>query len=132
MDYYAMNQEVETIHNPFKAWLNARWIPFRYDRPDKKTRTTKGEPDFLITWMGRSLHIECKIPGGKLSPDQEARIAFIRRSGNPVEVCHSVEECKEVTRSILCEKRPIEHRNPRTGHLDAVGENCCKIGMQTK
>lgn len=127
-----MNQEVELIHNPFKAWLNARWIPFRYDRPDKKTRTTRGEPDFLITWMGRCLHIEAKIPPNKLSPAQEARIAFIRKSGNRVEVCHSVEECIEATKTILCDSDALAGRTgAATGHLDSVATHGCKVTSTT-
>ncbi len=117
------------VHQKFSAWLNARWIPFIHSRTDRRTSTQRGDPDFLIAWMGHCLFIEVKVDKNKLSPIQESRIAYIRKSGNRVEVCHSVEECIEATKTILCENVFI--RDPRA-RLDAVGGNCCKIGIQTK
>lgn len=84
--------EIRDIHGPFKAWLDKNRIPFHRNRPDKKTTAIKGDPDFLCTLANRCLYIECKVPGKKLSEDQEKRIAYLRQAGNAVRIVFSCEE----------------------------------------
>jgi hypothetical protein len=96
-------REIEDIHIPFLAWLNELAIPRVYHRPDRRSGIQVGWPDFTIAWMGRVVFIEAKTPDGRLSKVQENVHKFIRASGNRVEVCRSVEECKEAVRNILCE-----------------------------
>lgn len=93
--------EIKDIHQPFVAWLDKNAIPFHRNRPDKKTTAIKGDPDFLCTLANRCLYIECKVPGGKLSKDQEKRITYLRRAGNTVKIAHSVEECIQAVRTWL-------------------------------
>lgn len=85
--------EIRDIHEPFAAWLNKRGIPYHRNRPDKKTTATVGDPDFLITWNGRCLYIECKVPGKTLSPAQGKRVAYLRAAGNAVQVAYSLMMC---------------------------------------
>lgn len=93
--------EIRDIHNPFCAWLNERGIPFHRNRPDKKTTAIKGDPDFLLTWCNYCVYIECKVPGGKLSKDQEKRIAYLRKAGNPVKIAYSLQDCIEAAKNIF-------------------------------
>lgn len=108
-------REIDDIHMPFLAWLNELKIPRVYHRPDRKSGIQTGWPDFTVAWMGRVVFIEAKTPDGRLSKVQENVHAFIRASGNRVEVCRSLEECKEAVKNILCEntlsgeKRPCKH-----------------------
>jgi hypothetical protein len=95
-------REIEDIHIPFLAWLNELQIPRVYHRPDQRSGIQRGWPDFTVAWMGHVVFIEAKTPEGRLSKVQENVHAFIRASGNRVEVCRSVEECKEAVRNILC------------------------------
>lgn len=114
--------EIRDIHNPFRAWLDQRGIPFHRNRPDKKTTAIKGDPDFLLTWCSYCVYIECKVPGGKLSEDQEKRIAYLRKAGNKVIIAHSLQDCMEAAQSILCreqqEKASTEPHEPVSGHSD--------------
>lgn len=86
-------REIQDIHEPFIAWLNNAGIPFHRNRSDKKTTATTGDPDFLITWNGRCLYIECKVPGKTLSPAQEKRVKYLREAGNKVVIAYSLEMC---------------------------------------
>jgi hypothetical protein len=105
-------REIADIHLPFIAWLDQRGIPFHRNRPDKATTAVKGDPDFLLTWCNRCLYVECKIPGGKLSEDQEKRIAYLRSAGNRVVVAYSLEECVDAAHGILCEAGPRNDEAP--------------------
>lgn len=93
--------EIREIHNPFKAWLDERGIPFHRNRPDKKTTAIKGDPDFLLTWCNYCVYIECKVPGRKLSKDQGKRIAYLRKAGNKVVIAYSLEDCIEAAKDIF-------------------------------
>ncbi len=115
------------VHQKFIEWLDEREIPFIHSRTDKRTTTKRGEPDFYVFWMGRVIGVEIKVDKNKLSTHQEKRIAYLRKSGNRVEVCHSVEECIEATEAMLVESTLTQMR----AKVDAVGENCCKIGITT-
>lgn len=92
------------LHQALMAWLDKHRVPYRHDRTDKRTVTTVGEPDFLITYMSRCLYIECKVGKNKLSPEQEKRIAYLRGAGNKVVVAYSLEECIDACHNILCVK----------------------------
>src|SRR5262245_25826294 len=80
------------IHQGFSHWLKSEGIPFLHNRTDKKSHMTKGDPDYCLTLAQRCCFIEIKVPGNKLSPDQEQRIAYLRSKGNKVVVVYSLEE----------------------------------------
>lgn len=109
--------EIADIHKPFSAWLRKLEVPHVYHRPDTRSGIKTGWPDYTILWMGHVLCIECKWGKGKLSLDQEACVAFIRKSGNKVAVCYSLEQCIEAVKNILCEGNPetlLERRTEPT------------------
>src|ERR1051325_7409270 len=91
------------IHEQFIAWLRKLEIPYVHHRMDKKSGIRTGWPDFTILWCSRVMCIEIKTAKGRITLDQARVIAFIRRSGNRVEICRSCEECVEVVKNILCE-----------------------------
>lgn len=82
-------------HQAFSHWLDSEKIPYIHSRTDKRNHTTKGDPDYLVAQAGKCIFLELKVPGGKLSPGQVERIAYLRRAGNRVEVCYSLEACIE-------------------------------------
>lgn len=88
-------REIKDIHLPFRAYLDKESIPYHYNRPDKHSTAHKGDPDFLLTHCNRCLYLEAKTPVGKLSLDQEKRIAYLRAAGNKVLVVRSLEEAVE-------------------------------------
>lgn len=51
--------------------LNQRGIWHYCARMDRKTTAAKGTPDFLACVNGSPIAWECKIDGGRLSPEQE-------------------------------------------------------------
>ena len=67
-----------------------------YDPARRRFRTfhgLKGASDILgILAGGRFLAVECKMPGGKLSPDQTAFLDMIRERGGLAIVVHNVAE----------------------------------------
>lgn len=91
------------IHEAFIAWLRKLEIPYVYHRADKKSGIQSGWPDFTVLWCSHCVCIEVKTEKGRLSKDQKRVIAFIRKSGNRVEVCRSCEQCVEAVKNILCE-----------------------------
>lgn len=104
------------IQIPFARWCDVRGIPFHRNRPDKRTTAIKGDPDFLLTWCSYCVYIECKVPGRKLSKDQEKRIAYLRKAGNKVAICYSLQECVEAAKGILCQsgdKNDVARRSER-------------------
>lgn len=101
------------IHEAFIAWLRKLEIPYVYHRADKKSGIQSGWPDFTVLWCSHCVCIEVKTEKGRLSKDQKRVIAFIRKSGNRVEICRSCEQCVEAVKNILCENlQGFEFDNP--------------------
>src|SRR5438105_15073097 len=120
------------LHKEFIAWLNARRIPFLHSRTDRRTTTALGDPDFFVLWEGRVLGIECKIDKNKLSDAQEKRIAYLKQAGVRVEVARTLQDCIVAVTLHLCDKNSVQTpQNARTGHLDAVAQDGCKVSTQT-
>jgi hypothetical protein len=63
-------------HRIFSRWLylHRKELVARYDRMDKRTSGTVGWPDYTVCHHGRTLFLEFKVLGGRLSPEQEALI----------------------------------------------------------
>lgn len=108
--------EIADIHIPFARWCDERGIPYHRNRPDKRTTAIKGDPDFLLTWCSYCVYIECKVPGRKLSKDQEKRIAYLRKAGNKVAICYSVQDCIEAAQGVLCQSG---HKNDVAGRTES-------------
>jgi len=61
-------------------------------RTDKKPTIRRGHPDLTVMHLGRSVCIELKARGGRLSADQRECIADLERAGVPVLVSYSFAE----------------------------------------
>ena len=62
----------------------------------KWTGTVAGVPDLCVAMPGgRSAYLEVKVPGGRLSPEQEDVIARLQAMGVPVAVVRNVEEVRQ-------------------------------------
>jgi hypothetical protein len=115
------------IHDQFIAWLRKNEVPYSHHRMDSKSGIQKGWPDFTVLWMSRVVCIEVKTSKGRVSKDQERVIAFIRKSGNRVEICRSCEECVEAVKNILCESKldvggtPVQSELPKKAVLPGDG-----------
>lgn len=81
------------LHEQIAEYCRAHgWLAF-HSRMDKKTGRTLGEPDFVIWAESPKVYLlECKRPGGKLSPVQNQTIAWLAKLGWPVHVVTSFEE----------------------------------------
>ena len=115
-------REIEEIHIPFLAWLNELEIPRVYHRPDRKSGIQRGWPDFTIAYGGRVVFIEAKTDEGRLSVVQVSVHNFIRASGNRVEVCRSVEECKEAVRKHVLHDGLTEAFSPQLNAAPVLAE----------
>jgi hypothetical protein len=82
----------------FSRLMTQRRILFINPRSDLKSTIYPGHPDFTIFLPnGRSLFIEMKVPGGRLSPEQIGRIEALRAIGHQVEVAWSADEAWKLT-----------------------------------
>jgi hypothetical protein len=64
------------------------WIAF-HGSMAHRTKRTEGEPDFIILADKRILLVECKRPGGKLSPEQNAIKFWAEKLGHKIHVVYS-------------------------------------------
>lgn len=126
------------VHQAFSMWLNKHEIPHVHSRTDRKTSTAVGDPDYFVFWCSRVVAIEIKVGKGRLSLAQAKRIAYIRRSGNKVEICRSVEECIEAVKNILCEGKlgdeatPINQRPSFKEEFAAMKSEVAKVPANGK
>jgi hypothetical protein len=83
------------IHQDIIAHCNAQWPRWKFvhSRMDKPTRNQCGVPDFVIALPGaRTLYIEAKRPGEKISPAQRDWHAEMTTLGHTVHVVHTLQE----------------------------------------
>lgn len=85
-----MSAEIETLHRPFQQWLKSEGIPYVCARSDRESTIAAGHPDFTLLSQGRALLIEFKDKEGRLSKDQEDRIAELERAGCKVHVVRNL------------------------------------------
>lgn len=84
----------------FSAWMHQERILFVNPRMDKESTIQPGHPDFSVFLNGgRTIFIEMKVEGGKLSPEQTGRLAQLREAGYLAEVCWSADEAIKLVRS---------------------------------
>ena len=67
------------------------WISYKFVSPQQR-----GVPDRIFFREGKTVLIEFKRPGGRLSKLQELQINRLREAGIPVAVCYSVNEAMEI------------------------------------
>lgn len=95
----------EALHNDFISWLNRHELAYVHAAMKKRSTIQKGCPDFTVTagerYGYRSLYIEFKLPGKKLSPEQESYIAELQRKGCKVLICYDYETATRETAAFL-------------------------------
>lgn len=67
----AVEEEIP-LHHEIIKWCKDQFprVPYVHSRTDKRSRTKKGTPDFIIGYRGKTYWIECKDRDGKRSTDQ--------------------------------------------------------------
>jgi hypothetical protein len=84
----------------FANWLmlNNYYDGTAWHRTDKPTGGRRGIPDFIVpSWSG-ALYIEFKLPGAKLSEDQEKFRDCLESKGLKLYVCYSAGEAIALVR----------------------------------
>jgi hypothetical protein len=104
------------MHNQFWSFLRRHGFEdVEYSNPHRKTRARQGRPDFLICRDSHRLGIEFKLPGNKLSPEQETFFQMAERQGNLCLVCFSYREAINAV-TVFFSRSPPE--DPPGGPLD--------------
>lgn len=87
------------LHDEIIETCKARgWVIF-HARTDCRTTYPLGTPDFIIaTDDGRTLYVEAKARNGKLSPAQNAMLAWLRKNQQECYVVSSIEEFRQIER----------------------------------
>lgn len=84
-------EDESQLHEQIMDFCRARgWIYFHGSTAHRAMRTI-GEPDFtILADEGRTFFFECKSKAGKLSPQQQAVIAWAEKLGHRVHVVYSI------------------------------------------
>lgn len=87
------------LHKLIMNELSRRQIFYVHSRTDKKTSQNVGVPDFIFAVLGLPTAVEVKLPGRKLTADQEyVRNAMIQ-DGWRYYIVYSFEEFVDVLRT---------------------------------
>lgn len=95
----AVRDEIAELHQPILAWLKANSVAYKYSRPDKKSRDTKGSPDFCFCWKGKTLWVECKSESGEMRPEQNAWIRQASDQGVFPQIVCNMQQFYELVRT---------------------------------
>lgn len=96
----AVEREIP-LHNEIMKWLDSQYPRWRYirARSDRESTIAVGAQDFTIfAPVGRTICIECKAKGGKLSTDQRTWHKEMEMLGHTVHTVWSFEEFLQKTR----------------------------------
>lgn len=87
------------LHNQISDWCKYRgWLCF-HGSMAHRARRTPGEPDFIIcTDDKRVLFVECKTKVGKLSQEQLAIQAWLKKLGHDYHIVRSLAEFMDVAK----------------------------------
>jgi adenosyl cobinamide kinase/adenosyl cobinamide phosphate guanylyltransferase len=83
------------LHRQIMAHCDAQWPRWKYihSRMDQRPTQEAGVPDFVIVLpQGRTLYVEAKRPGEKLSPAQRDWQAEMAKLNHTVYVVHDLKE----------------------------------------
>lgn len=93
--------EESELHSHIIEECKARGLLYGHGSMAHKTHYTPGWPDFVIVkppayvaWDHPILFVECKTKTGKLTPEQRAVEAHLRKLGQTLHVVRSIEEFK--------------------------------------
>lgn len=85
------------LHDKIEAELKRRRIYYVHSRMDRATTTQLGVTDFVIAMPnGKTLWMECKRHGGKLSTEQNITRHVLLASGHWHEVVYSMKQFLEL------------------------------------
>ncbi len=82
------------------SFLRMRGHTVIWSRLDRRLTATKGTPDILLAVHGRAVALEAKLPGGKLSEDQERMRDGLIADGWKYALVTSLEEAKAVVDAV--------------------------------
>ena len=74
-------------------------LPFIWHATNARSRATIGTPDFIIGLRRGTLWLEMKLPGQKLSADQEVFRAVLRAQGITLHIAYSDDEAIKLIKS---------------------------------
>jgi VRR-NUC domain len=85
----------------FSSWLSLRGIYFVRPRDDKKSTIRTGHPDYSLFHSGKVLFVEMKVPGGRLSEEQNECMMQLRKAGFTVVTAYGAAEAIAKTRQFF-------------------------------
>jgi hypothetical protein len=94
-------------HRIFSTWLHLHRFDLvaRSDRMDKRTCGTVGWPDYEVFHKGKTLFLEFKVLGGKLSSEQETMIERLTAQGFIVAIPQTAEEAIQIARNWMATRK---------------------------
>lgn len=103
----------KAMHEQFLAWLRVHDppLPYVHSRTDRKSTIQVGWPDVTVFYGGRAIGVEFKLPGQKLTADQEKVHAELRAVNVPVKTCFTVIEAIEFAKECLTAPVPPTPRS---------------------
>ncbi len=79
-------------------------LSYDWSRTDKRSTSRIGKLDFVIYGaVGKSLHLEFKQPGGRVTPEQAKEIIRLTKLGHVATIVHSADEAIKLTESFFSE-----------------------------
>lgn len=99
-DGEAVKDEILELHAPIIGWCKHQTpvVPFVHSDPTKKTHATRGTPDFIIGYRGKTFWIECKAEGGEFRPAQTAFIKMLADQNIVCAIITNMEQFYELMR----------------------------------
>ena len=85
----------------FSSWLSLRGIYFVRPRDDKKSTVRAGHPDYSLFHAGKVLFVEMKVPGGRLSEEQNECALKLTEAGFEVATTYGAAEAIAKTRQFF-------------------------------
>jgi hypothetical protein len=82
------------LHHLIDSYLRQRGIEPIRSRMDKRSTINVGAPDFMFAYRGKAIAMEVKLPGEKLTKEQESMRAIMTSPVNGWHYCvvHDVDE----------------------------------------
>lgn len=100
---FALNeaQTERELQNQIEQYLRTKDVRaiFR-SRMDRKTTGVVGQPDFLFTYRGRPVALECKLPGRHMSPAQIEVMHDMDKDGWFVRTVYSLDDVIAALRGV--------------------------------
>lgn len=98
---YASDDREAQLQQRIADWLDEKRWPYVRQRMDRATSCQVGVPDFIIAApAGKTLWIECKVVGNKLSQEQVVWIHRLETSGHNARVVYSFDEFLVIANSV--------------------------------